>query len=214
MRRYLAAALAVTAVALFLVACSDSSDGGSSSNGTPDGNTNSEVTPEVPFSEACQKSGEKSFAQAPPRIIDTAKKYVATIETNKGNIVVELDNGPAVTTNNFVFLACKGYYDGLVFHRVEADFVIQGGDPTGTGGGGPGYTIPGEFGGEKFVTGVIGMARTTDPNSAGSQFFIMLGAAPSLDGQYASFGHVTDGMDVVQQIVIGDTMTTISIAEA
>ncbi|OGO53309.1 MAG: hypothetical protein A2148_09140 [Chloroflexi bacterium RBG_16_68_14] len=164
------------------------------------------------FAEACQKSDEKEFSAPPPQIIDAAKTYVATIRTDKGDIVLELDSDVTVTTNNFAFLACKGFYDGLKFHRVE-NWVIQGGDPTGTGSGGPGYAIPGEFEGATFDAGVLGMARTADPDSAGSQFFITLEAAHNLDGQYAAFGRVTEGMDVVQQIAIGDTIQTITIEE-
>lgn len=167
----------------------------------------------MPLSEACQKTGEKQFSQAPAQIIDSGKTYVATISTSKGDIVVELDSDVTVTTNNFVFLACKGFYDGLMFHRVEPGFVIQGGDPQGNGSGGPGYTIKGEFEGAVFDVGVIGMARTTDPDSAGSQFYITLGAAHNLDGKYAAFGHVTSGMDVAQRIAIGDVIQTITIEE-
>ena len=167
----------------------------------------------MPFSEACQKTGEQQFSQAPAQIIDTGKTYVATISTSKGDIVVELNSGVTVTTNNFVFLACKGFYDGLIFHRVEPGFVIQGGDPQGTGSGGPGYTIPGEFDGATFDPGVIGMARTGDPDSAGSQFFITLGPANHLDGKYAAFGRVTSGMDAAQQIAIGDVIQSVAIEE-
>ncbi len=107
---------------------------------------------------------------------------------------------------NFIDLANKGFYDGLIFHRVIKDFMIQGGDPTGTGMGGPGYSIKGEFfmnGFEnnlKHKRGVLSMARSMNPNSAGSQFFIMHEDAPHLDKQYAAFGKVTEGMEVVDQI--------------
>ena len=107
---------------------------------------------------------------------------------------------------NFIDLANKGFYDGLIFHRVIAGFMIQGGDPTGTGMGGPGYSIKGEFfmnGFEnnlKHKRGVLSMARSMNPNSAGSQFFIMHEDAPHLDKQYAAFGKVTEGMEVVDQI--------------
>ncbi|MEY8379869.1 peptidylprolyl isomerase [Ileibacterium valens] len=111
------------------------------------------------------------------------------------------------TVENFETLANKGFYDGVIFHRVIPGFMIQGGDPTGTGMGGPGHTIPGEFSGNGFTgndlkhtRGVLSMARTMDPNSAGSQFFIMHADAPHLDGQYAAFGKVTDGMDEVDKI--------------
>lgn len=110
------------------------------------------------------------------------------------------------TVNNFLSLVNKGYYDGLIFHRVIAGFMIQGGDPTGTGMGGPGYSIRGEFSQNGFKNdlkhsrGVLSMARAMNPNSAGSQFFIMHVDYPYLDGQYASFGKVIEGLDVVDRI--------------
>lgn len=110
---------------------------------------------------------------------------------------------------NFVKLAESGFYNGLTFHRIVPGFVIQGGDPEGTGMGGPGWTIPGEFASNGFrndlkhTRGVLSWARTPDPNSAGSQFFIMVDEAPYLDGEYAAFGKVTDGLDVIDQIVAG-----------
>lgn len=132
-------------------------------------------------------------------------------------IVIEMANGKKIrlqmdyenapnTARNFVYLANQGFYDGLIFHRVIKDFMIQGGDPTGTGTGGPGYTIRGEFSANgiknklKHEAGVISMARSKQPNSAGSQFFIMHKACPHLDGQYAAFGRVLEGMEVVEEI--------------
>ncbi|MFL0247714.1 peptidylprolyl isomerase [Candidatus Clostridium stratigraminis] len=123
-------------------------------------------------------------------------------------IKVELypDTAPK-TVDNFVSLVQKGFYDGLTFHRVIPDFMIQGGDPEGTGAGGPGYTIPGEFSSNGFnnplkhTRGVISMARTDQPNTAGSQFFIMVKDTPQLDGDYAAFGKVTEGIDEVDKIV-------------
>jgi len=111
------------------------------------------------------------------------------------------------TVRNFISLVKKGYYDGLIFHRVIPGFMIQGGDPTGTGTGGPGYSIRGEFAQNGFVnplkhtTGVLSMARSMLPNSAGSQFFVMVAAAPHLDNQYAAFGKVTEGMEAAMEIV-------------
>ncbi|MHB1652939.1 MAG: peptidylprolyl isomerase [Desulfitobacteriaceae bacterium] len=111
------------------------------------------------------------------------------------------------TVKNFIALVQKGFYNGLIFHRVIPGFMIQGGDPKGDGSGGPGYSIKGEFKNNGFTNnlkheqGVISMARAKDPNSAGSQFFIMVAAAPSLDGDYAAFGKVTSGMDAVDKIV-------------
>ena len=142
--------------------------------------------------------------------------YFATIATNKGNIVVELFPEVAPQhVNSFVFLSEAGFYDGLSFHRVVPGFVIQGGDPTGTGGGGPGYLVDGEFMAENPVPhrmGTLAMARTPDPNSAGSQWYIVLEDSPSatnLDGQYTVFGHVVEGLDIVQSITQGDTMTEV-----
>lgn len=110
------------------------------------------------------------------------------------------------TVNNFISLVKKGYYDGLIFHRVINGFMIQGGDPEGTGMGGPGYSIKGEFSANGFTNdlkhtpGVLSMARSTDPNSAGSQFFVMHKTSPHLDGSYAAFGKVTNGLDTVNAI--------------
>ena len=134
---------------------------------------------------------------------------IVTIEMeNGGRIVAELY--PEVAPNtvaNFVSLVQSGFYDGLIFHRVIPGFMIQGGDPTGTGMGGPGYSIKGEFARNGFKQnnlkhsrGVLSMARSMMPNSAGSQFFIMHANAPHLDGDYAAFGKVTEGMDVVDGI--------------
>ncbi len=115
------------------------------------------------------------------------------------------------TVNNFVSLVEQGFYNGLIFHRVIPGFMIQGGCPKGNGTGGPGYQIPGEFTGNGFenslahTRGVLSMARAMDPNSAGSQFFIMHDDAPHLDGQYAAFGKVTEGMDVVDKIAATKT---------
>ncbi|HBU80721.1 MAG TPA: peptidylprolyl isomerase [Paenibacillus sp.] len=138
----------------------------------------------------------------------TGPNPVATIEMSDGQkIVIELYPEIAPNTvNNFISLANKGFYDGLIFHRVIPGFMIQGGDPNGDGSGGPGYTIKGEFtsNGHKnhlnHTRGVISMARTNDLDSAGSQFFIMLADADYLDNAYATFGKVTEGMDVVDGI--------------
>ncbi len=134
---------------------------------------------------------------------------LVTIEMESGGqIVIELlpDVAPN-TVNNFISLVQKGFYDGTIFHRVIPGFIIQGGDPEGTGRGGPGYTIKGEFA-QNGVTnplahnrGVVSMARSRHFDSAGSQFFIMVDSAPHLDGAYAAFGRVVSGMDVVDAIV-------------
>jgi cyclophilin family peptidyl-prolyl cis-trans isomerase len=144
----------------------------------------------------------KQYASPPAMTIDAKKKYAATIETSVGNIDVELYPADAPGhVNSFVFLAREGFYEGSIFHRVIPGFMIQGGDPTGTGGGGPGYRLKAEFNKRKHTRGVLSMARTNDPNSAGSQFFVMHQDSPHLDGQYTAFGVVTGGIEVVDKIV-------------
>ena len=118
------------------------------------------------------------------------------------------------TVENFVTLAKKGYYDGLKFHRVVPDFVVQGGCPKGDGTGGPGYTIPAEFNVKKHLRGTLAMARSQHPDSAGSQFYICYGPTPHLDRNYTVFGQVTSGMQHVDQIKQGDRMKTVEILEA
>lgn len=156
----------------------------------------------------------KSYPQPPQMSIDPEKKYVATVKTVRGDFTIELrpDLAPQ-HTNSFVFLARDGFYDGVVFHRVVPGFVAQAGDPTGTGGGGPGYALPLEPSDVPFERGVLGMARTNDPNSAGSQWFVTYDRAAHLDGQYTVFGQVTAGMDTVDCIQQGDAITTIEIRE-
>ena len=146
------------------------------------------------------------------------KNPIVTFETTAGTITAELYPEIAPNTvNNFISLINKGFYDGLIFHRVIKGFMIQGGDPDGVGTGGPGYSIKGEFainGVEnnlKHTAGVLSMARSMMPDSAGSQFFIMHKDAPHLDGQYAAFGKVTDGMDTVN--AIAETETDYSYAQ-
>ena len=138
---------------------------------------------------------------------------IVTIEMEDGGVIrLELypDIAP-ITVDNFVSLVKKGFYDGLIFHRVISGFMIQGGDPKGTGMGGPGYTIKGEFRANGVVNnikherGVISMARSMMPDSAGSQFFIMHADAPHLDGQYAAFGRVIEGIEEVDKIAAART---------
>jgi peptidyl-prolyl cis-trans isomerase B (cyclophilin B) len=140
------------------------------------------------------------------------------MEDNMKIVRIEMENGDVMraelypeiapeTVKNFVDLVEKGFYDGTIFHRVIPGFMIQGGDPTGTGTGGPGYSIKGEFSANGFENklehdrGVLSMARSMDPNSAGSQFFIMVAKSPHLDGQYAAFGKVIEGMEAADKIV-------------
>jgi len=117
------------------------------------------------------------------------------------------------TVENFVTLAKKGFYNGLNFHRVVPDFVVQGGCPKGNGTGGPGYQIKAEFNKQKHLRGTLAMARSQDPDSAGSQFYICYGTTPHLDGQYTVFGRVVSGMEHVDRIKQGDKMTTVTITE-
>ena len=158
------------------------------------------------------------YSEPPEMQIDPSTSYEATIATAKGDIVVTLDADAAPqTVNNFVFLAREGFYDGLTFHRVDPGFVIQGGDPLGTGRGGPGYRVPAEIGLE-HVKGAIAMARQGDQvnperASSGSQFYITLAETPHLDGAYTVFGEVVEGMDVVESIEVGDVIESVTIEE-
>jgi cyclophilin family peptidyl-prolyl cis-trans isomerase len=137
------------------------------------------------------------------------KNPTATITTDRGDITIELryDKAPR-TVHNFVTLAEKGFYNGLIFHRVVPNFVIQGGDPTGTGYGGPGYTIRSQYNDLEYSTGAVGMA-SSGKDTEGSQFFITHSPQPHLDDRYTLFGYVTSGQDVVDQIRIGDRIKQI-----
>ena len=143
----------------------------------------------------------------------SADQLTATIETDKGNIVIELfpDKTP-VTVANFVNLAKRGYYDGLTFHRVIADFMVQGGDPTGSGRGGPGYRFEDEFDAtlKHDAPGILSMANA-GPGTNGSQFFITHVPTPWLDGKHSVFGRVTSGQDIVDSISQGDKMSKVTI---
>jgi peptidylprolyl isomerase len=139
--------------------------------------------------------------------IDPARNYTATITTPRGDIRIRLrpDIAPQ-SVNSFVFLAREGFYDGTTWHRVLPNFMAQGGDPTGTGAGGPGYSVPAEFTpATKFDRpGLVAMARSSDPDSAGSQFFITTDVTPWLDGQYTIFGEVVEGQEIVNAIPLRD----------
>jgi len=174
------------AVVFVLTGC-----GTSSENGQSDGNTAKESNEIVDYSSEVKEN-----------------PIVTITMSNEEKIVIELEPATAPNTvANFISLVEDGFYDGLIFHRVIPDFMIQGGDPLGNGTGDPGYSIEGEFSSNGFENnlkherGVISMARSSDPNSAGSQFFIMVEAAPHLDGEYAAFGKVIEGMETVDAIV-------------
>jgi len=149
---------------------------------------------------------EKTYSSPPAMGIDPQKSYTATIQTAGGDIVLQLsaDKTPN-TVNNFVFLAREGFYDGVIFHRVIENFMVQGGDPTGTGRGGPGYSFADEFhpGLRHDGPGVLSMANA-GPNTNGSQFFITHVATPHLDGKHSVFGRVTGGLDVLMAIPARD----------
>jgi peptidyl-prolyl cis-trans isomerase B (cyclophilin B) len=168
---------------------------------------------------------QQSYDRAPEMTISPDKDYYATFRTERGPIRVKLFADKAsATVNNFVFLAREGYYDGTTFHRVIKDFMVQGGDPTGTGAGGPGYRIRDEFHEDlkHDKPGVLSMANA-GPNTGGSQFFITHAATPWLDGRHAVFGEVVEGMEVVYAIrerdqqrdrEPGDRIETVEIEEA
>jgi peptidylprolyl isomerase len=162
----------------------------------------------VPNSAAAPAGEHKTYSAPPPMTIDTNKNYTATITTPRGDIVVKLrpDLAPQ-TVNSFVFLSREGFYNGVTWHRVLPNFMAQGGDPTGTGTGGPGYTIPAEFTAKVLFDrpGIVAMARPgNDINGNGSQFFITTAAAPSLNQQYTIFGEVEKGQDIVNGIQLRD----------
>ncbi len=172
-------------------------------------------------SEATVEPGLNKEASA--MTIDVSHKYTATISTEKGDIVVELFAKEAPkTVNNFVSLARDGFYDGTTFHRVIPNFMAQGGDPTGTGSGGPGYTFEDEISDKKHVTGALSMANS-GPNTNGSQFFITYSPQHHLDGKHSVFGQVIEGMNVLNKLTprdpvknpstMGDKIIKITISE-
>lgn len=158
----------------------------------------------------------KQYPAPPPVSIDPRKKYTATFDTTSGTIVCELFAGDAPkTVNNFVFLAREGFYDGTVFHRVIADFMVQGGDPTGTGRGGPGYRFEDEVKDSPHThePGTLSMANA-GPNTNGSQFFITHVATDWLNGKHTVFGKVLQGKDVVDSVKQGDQLKSVTIEES
>ena len=173
-----------------------------------------------------ESASPMTYAERPPLTISADDTLFAVIKMEQGDIRIQLRPDLALeTVNSFVFLAREGYYDGVTFHRVLPGFVAQAGDPTGTGSGGPGYTLPDEVSDAKFERATVGMAKTNLPNSAGSQFFICYAPQLGLDGAYTVFGAVTEGMDVADAITPrdpenratpqppGDVITTIEIEE-
>lgn len=215
-------ALAATLSAAALLGCDTGTVGGTDATIPPSDDSKSSAAITIgqpqkdvtelpdPVQEASKQAGAKPAGStaAPGATMPVAGEEVAVIDTNLGRIILKFF--PKVApghVDNFKKLTKKGFYDGVKFHRIIPGFMIQGGDPntkTGQGApgtGGPGYTINAEFNSIKHEPGILSMARTQDPNSAGSQFFIMHKKYPSLDGQYTAFGQVVQGMDVVEKIV-------------
>jgi len=170
--------------------------------------------PPEPAPAPAPKAKPKTYSAPPPMVIDTSKQYTAIIETEKGNLVLELfARDVPKTVNNFVFLAQEGFYDGSTFHRVIPGFMAQGGDPTGTGRGDPGYRFDDEFTHHQHGTGALSMANA-GPNTNGCQFFITYAPQPGLDGKHTVFGQLTEGMDVLKKITNGVVMKRIIIQES
>ncbi|MFQ5823044.1 MAG: peptidylprolyl isomerase [bacterium] len=217
MQRFILGVILISA-SFFLLHCGERGKNKKSENEAQSLQESSPVSTEHLLADIAPKDRFNYYSNPPEMTIDESKRYVATIHTTKGNILIELDAISApIHVNNFVFLARQGFYDGLTFHRVEPNFVIQGGDPLGFGTGGPGYRIPAEIG-LPHHQGVIAMARQADAvnperMSSGSQFYITLKATPVLDGQYSVFGRVSQGFDVVQKVRIGDVIEKIDIEE-
>ncbi len=162
------------------------------------------VVPPQPAPESAVKPKFETYSSPPPMIIDTSKMYTAFMETGKGTLVLELfAKDVPKTVNNFVFLASEGFYDGTTFHRVIPGFMVQGGDPTGTGRGGPGYVFEDEFTSHTHVAGALSMANA-GPNTNGSQFFITYAPQPGLDGKHSVFGQLVKGMDVLKKLTPRD----------
>jgi cyclophilin family peptidyl-prolyl cis-trans isomerase len=225
--RRLALLVGVAALLVVALACgSDEEANTSQSTTAAAATTKAAAFPSIPTGTAGTSAGcpaptgtapevqVKSYPQPPAMTIDTSHQFIAHVYTTRGHFIMELlPNLAPQHVNSFVFLARDKFFNGTKFHRVEPGFVIQGGDPTGTGRGGPGYTVPLEASQEPFVRGVLGMARANDPNSAGSQWFVMLGDAPSLNNQYTVFGKVVQGMDIVDCIQVGDQIIDLAIQE-
>ena len=174
-----------------------------------------------PLTYTALRPQEKTHMRTPPQAdeldaySDEARTSRVRISTDKGDIVLELfpDDAP-MHSAAFLKLAKDGFYDGLSFHRVEPGFVIQGGDPDGDGTGGPGYRLPAEFNSRSHLRGTLAMARSSDPNSAGSQFYICLADTRFLDGQYTVFGQTVDGIETIDKIKRGDKMNKVAVEPA
>jgi peptidyl-prolyl cis-trans isomerase B (cyclophilin B) len=166
-----------------------------------------------PASQNPANSKRNTYSAPPAMTINNNKKYTAIMETNKGTLVLELfAKDVSRTVNNFAFLARDGFYDNTVFHRVIADFMAQGGDPTGTGTSGPGYKFADEFTRHTHVTGTLSMANA-GPNTNGSQFFICFAPQSHLNRRHSVFGQLIQGADVLNKIAQGDKLIRVTIKE-
>ena len=223
--------LAVGVIAAVAIACGD--DDGNSPTDTPAPFTATPTSEAAVANDCPDPTGDalepvvKTYDSAPEQVIDDEKSYTAVVHTERGDFTMTLrpDLAPQ-HVNSFVFLARDGYYNGVTFHRVLPGFAAQAGDPSGTGSGSPGYSILAEFTDQvSFTDGVVGAARGGHPDSAGSQWFVTLGEASHLNGQYTVFAEVTQGMDVVQCLTArntdidpgappGDKIISIEITEA
>ncbi len=184
---------------LLIVGCAAQSNTSQSSS------PSSQPASTTPKSVVANPTKPKTYSAYPAMIIDQNKQYTATLQTEKGNLVIELfarDVPKAV--NNFVFLAREGFYDNTTFHRVIPGFMAQGGDPAGSGLGGPGYSFGYEITQHKHLEGAVSMAHSSLPDSNGSQFFICYAAQPHLDGGYSVFGQLVQGMDVLKNLTPRD----------
>src|SRR5438094_2449534 len=226
----LAFVLAATALLVLAFACGSNEEANNSSQSTVAATSNKSVAfPSLPTSTAATTSCQapsgtppevqvKSYPQRPPLTIDKSHQFIAHVYTTRGHFIIQLlpDLAPE-HVNSFVFLARDKFFNGIAFHRVVKEptpFVVQGGDPTGTGQGGPGYTIPFESSQESFVRGIVGMASTAPQGrTSGSQWFVVLGDSPHLNGDYTLFGKVVQGMEIVDCIEVGDQIIDIAIQE-
>jgi cyclophilin family peptidyl-prolyl cis-trans isomerase len=205
------ALLMLLVCALVLSACGD--DGGSGA-GTATAEAAADGTFTTPSGATCStrepdSGGDRpTYSEPPPLNLEEGAVYTATLDTSCGEIVIELDaEGAPITVNNFVFLAREGFYDGLTFHRTVPGFVIQGGDPSGDGSGGPGYEFEDELPDDGYPLGSVAMANA-GPGTNGSQFFIVTGDAAALTNDYSKFGQVVEGLEVAQAIEsLGDEAT-------
>jgi peptidyl-prolyl cis-trans isomerase B (cyclophilin B) len=214
-------ALLLVAAVFVLQGCSASETAGEATRKKP---VAEEPAPEQPETDTEVADTEPPTAEEAGLYTATYKpngEEIAVITTAKGVIKFSFYSDDAPNTSAaFIELAQKGFYDGTKFHRVEPNFVVQGGDPLSktddsmVGTGGPGYNLKAEFNSQKHLDGAVAMARAQDPDSAGSQFYVCLGAQSFLDGNYTVFGQVTEGMDVVRSIAVGDVMESVTIENA